>query len=78
MIKREVHKIKALIIFLLFLVAVGGANIALGMVSNRVVPVLAGLFFTVVSSWCVMRNIRTIERYAAMEVKEEQIFNGLD
>lgn len=78
MIEKETKKIKALIIGCLVLVAVGGANIACGIYGNRLVSVVSGLFCSIASSWAVMRNIRTLERYAVMKVEEEQILHGLD
>lgn len=78
MIEKEVKKIKMLIVVCLALVALGGANIALGINGEGWFAVFSGLFCSIVSSWCVVRNIRTLERYAAMNVREEQILHGLD
>lgn len=64
MIEKEAKKIKVLITVLLVLVAVGGANIACGIYGNRLVSVVSGLFCSIASSWAVMRNVRTLERYA--------------
>ena len=75
MIKQETRKIKILVILLLFLIAFGGANIAWGIVNGMWFSIAAGLFCAVVSSWCVMLNMRTLER---MKAKEEQILHEMD
>lgn len=76
MIKREIHKIKTLIVVLIFLVGLGCANIVWGIISQNWVSVSAGLFCGIVSGLCIMKNIQTIERYAAMEVEERHMFWG--
>lgn len=78
MIEKEVRKIKILIVVCLALVAIGGANIAWGICEGRLVSIVSGLFCSIVSSCSIILNIRTLERYAAMKVKEEQILHGLD
>lgn len=76
MIEKEVKKIKILIVVCLALVAIGGANIAWGIDGARWSSIVSGLFCSIVSSWCIVRNIRTLERCAAMNVKEDQILHG--
>lgn len=78
MIEKEVKKVRVLIIFCLVLVAIGGANIALGINGARWFSIVSGLFCSIASSWCIIRSIRTLERYAKMKVMEEQILHELD
>ena len=78
MIEKQVKKINILIIVRLALIAIDGANIALGIDRARWFFVASGLLCSIVFSWGIVQDIRTLERYAAMKVKEEQILHGLD
>lgn len=78
MIEKEVKKVKVLIVFCLVLVAIGGANVALGINGARWLSIVSGLFCSITSSWCIIRSIRIIERYTKMKVMEDQILHELD
>lgn len=83
MYKKEIRNCKRLIIFCLFAVAFSGGNFIWEIISDRIFSIVSGLFCAIVCSICVMRSIKTIEYYIAMEkrvedlMEKERLFNEM-
>ena len=73
MYKKQIRRIKSFILFCLFGVALGSGHFVFGIVVGRLISIISGLICLFVCGFCVMRNIRLIEKYVEMGKDMEEL-----